>query len=678
MKALLTTSDICFLESLKPEVRKEAHAWQNALSGVTKPVTASLKNVAARMGVPFQTARRKYYEWLTADKSITALVNKSKQGRASHSVTALNADFVEYFKGRCERNQRVSRSEYFKFVRDWKSGAQIPGLDNSLPRHRLPPGCSYANLMRKVKDAFARDTMRRGLSYAVAKHGPQIFSTRAELWYLSHLMIDDLWHDNFVVFGKQIVRVLELDALDVFSGCLITFGTKPRFRREDGTMDGLKEKFARLIVASVFFNEGYAPRGTTILAEHGTAAVSEHVARVLYDFTGGKIVLRESGITEKEQAVAGWRGQGKGNPRFKAALESLRNLKHNMLGDVAGQTGKDRDHRPEYTHGQLAECADMLKAIEVLAEHKPERARQIKLNLLQYHSEFLPLLFDCYREINARTWHNLEGWDAAGNVITEYRTTPTSDHWLTDGEFSELPVVAKQVLLEAAQSDPRYIQPRKLSPVEVQRRDRHTLTRIPAFLVGDLLGPDYARELNVQGAYFETFSDQELAPEPLRYESAIIMPNGDRLQLRDDKYMVFVNPFDLQTLFVHRAGRESKLGECIGYARRVLRVNPADMESVNRAFGYRNQRLAELKAPIAARHADVVQEATERARHNAAVLAEEPITPEEIAADKERRALVRKEGAAAVEDILSEAPESSEATDAGSELLNILAGRSEP
>jgi hypothetical protein len=628
MNALLQPSDINFLESLKPHVRTEAHKWHNAFHAVSKPITASLQQLSTRFGVPFETARRKYYAWLTADKSITSLVNKAKQGKTNDD--ALSADFICWFKKKAERNQRVSRSEYFKFVRAWQSGAHIPGLDNTLPRHVLPPGCSYANLMRKVKDAFARDVMRRGLSYATAKHGPQIFSTRAELWYLSHLMIDDLWHDNFVVFGKQIVRVLELDALDVFSGCLITFGTKPRFRREDGSFDNLKEKFARLIVASVFFNEGFAPRGTTILAEHGTAAVSDHVARILYDFTGGKIVLRESGITEKEQAVAGWRGQGKGNPRFKAALESIRNLKHNLLGDVAGQTGKDRDHRPEYTHGQLEECADLLKAITVLAEHKPERARQIQLNLLQYHSEFLPLLVDCYDFINARTWHDLEGWHQAGHVLTEYRVTP-QERWLTDAEFSNLPVALKSALLETAQSDPRFLQSRKMSPTEVRNRHRHELIKIPPFLVGDLLGPDYATELNVHGAYFDSFKDQDLSPEALQYESVVITPDGQRAQLRDDKYMVFVNPFDLSHLFVHGVCRKSDpssalrhqssaLGPCLGVAKRVTRVNPADLQQLNAAFGYRNQRLAELKAPIAARHADLVQEATDRARHNAAVL----------------------------------------------------------
>jgi hypothetical protein len=42
-------------------------------------------------------------------------------------------------------------------------------------------------------------------------------------------------------------------------------------------MDSLKEKYARVLVANLLFNEGFSPRGTNFLAEHGTAAVSERM-----------------------------------------------------------------------------------------------------------------------------------------------------------------------------------------------------------------------------------------------------------------------------------------------------------------------------------------------------------------------------------------------------------------
>jgi hypothetical protein len=429
-------------------------------------------------------------------------------------------------------------------------------------------------------------------------------------------MIDDMWHDNFVVFGRQIVRVLELDCMDVFSGYLVTFGCKPRFRRDDGTFDNLKEKFARLITASVFYHEGFSERGTEIIAEHGTAAISDRMKKILFDRTGGKICVRESGITGEEQAVIGWRGQGKGNPRFKAALESIRNLKHNELAMLPAQTGRNVESRPEYTHGQLVQCAEEIKAMAVLAAKNPLRARQLKLNLLDYHADFLPLLMDVYAVINSRDWHDLEGWHAAGNMAIEYRMSPTAENWLTDGQFSELPLVSRELLLQTAQADPRFIRQRKLSPAEVRARDGRNLVKIPPFVVCELLGDDCAREdMTVKGAYFNEFSDQELAPEPLLFESRIITPEGREEQLSDGKYTCFVNPFDLDQFFVCDARKR-----CLGMAPRVTRVDRNDADALRRQFGHRSQRIAELKQPLLARHAQTVRDEIKRLEHNTAVL----------------------------------------------------------
>jgi hypothetical protein len=89
--------------------------------------------------------------------------------------------------------------------------------------------------------------------------------------------------------------------------------------------------------------------------------------------------MRESGITgERAGASCGRRGEGKGNPRFKAALESIRNLKHNELAALPGQTGMDRDDRPGVSRtASWKDCAELLKAMSVLAVKHPERARVV-------------------------------------------------------------------------------------------------------------------------------------------------------------------------------------------------------------------------------------------------------------------------------------------------------------
>lgn len=625
-----------FLGQLPPEVRSEAEAWRTALLAVTKPVQKSLAAVARKFGVSPQTARRKYDALRKLNGDIRAVVNWSRVPAVESAITP---EFVEWFKALAERNQRATRPAYRQFLKLWRTGQTIPGMDNTLPRHELPEGFSEDNIRRKIGDKFATTAMRRGLGMAVAKYGPQIFTDRAQLWYGSHLMIDDMWHDNFVVFGSgtnaQIIRPLELDALDVFAGYLETFGCKPRFRRPDGTFDNLKESYARLVVASVFFNRGYSPRGSTILAEHGTAAISESVARILHDRTGGLIKLRESGITGEEQAVIGW-GQGKGNPRFKAALESIRNLKHNELAYLPAQTGKDRDSRPEQTHGELVQASEELKIMAMLALKNPQRAAAMQQRVLDYHAHFLPLLMDVYRELNARTWHDLQGWEAAGNIAIEYRTTPSAAQWLTNGEFAELEPAAQELIITLAQQDNRFIRRRKLAPVEVAQRDRGQLVKLPPFVVCEILGDDCAFELKAEGAYFKEFSNQELSPEPLRFESFITTPEGREEKLADDTYLVFQNPFDLDQLFVCDARKR-----CLGVAARVQRIDREDPEALKRAFGRREHQIAELKKPILARHAQTVREETDRQRNNIAVIEDiEGIT----AAKAEARKLRRFEG----------------------------------
>lgn len=634
--------NIATLAVLPIASRQSLDNWRAELASVTEPVTQNLRLVAKRLGVSYRTARRKYDEFRR--QRVEALID----GRTLPRPRAeLDPDFVGWWRALAESNQRKTRPAYREFIRSWHRGDLIPGLDPDQPRHIVPRGCSYGNLARLANDGFALKVMRVGTA-AAAKHAPKIFSTRAELWPASHYMFDDLWHDNFVVFRGQVVRVLEFDALDVFSACKISWGTKPRIRREDGTMDGLKESFMRMLLASVLWHEGFSPRGTELLAEHGTAAIREDVERLLHDRTGGLITVRRSGIQGKEQSVAGmFQGRGGGNPRFKASLESLRNLIHNELAMLPGQTGKDVEHRPEQLHGTLDHTTDLLKAFAVLARERPDRAALLKLPLLEYHSQFLPVLVDIYDRINRRDWHTLEGWSACGHICLEYRLAPDTAQWLSHQDYLALPDPTRNMLLDTARQDPHYLRQRQLSPREVWQRGRADLQRIPAFVVSDILGPDLARERACRDSYF-TFTDAELSPEPLIYESRIETIDGHQVELKPDTYLTWVNPFDLSQMFVGDAR-----GRTLGVSLRVQRCSPANQESLHHAFGRRNHRLAEQLQPIRERHAQITREATARDAHNARVLAGEPITPEEIARSRQLRHDIRNLGPAAAAAILS-------------------------
>ncbi len=318
--------------SLPASIRSEVDILLGVMRAINsaETVNAACRDQAraflGKRGWTWRSLRRKYYAFL--HEGWKALVDWSRAG--CFRTGTLKPEFINWFIALAESNQRKTRPAWREFKRQWREGRNITGLDNSLPRHTLPRGCTYANLNRYCDDKWAQEAMRIGLGRA-RNRGPMVLTSRVGLWPMSHLMIDDLLHDEFVVFRGKPVRVLEFDALELLSGCKIAWGTKPKFlREEDGKFDGLKETFMRMILARIFCVDGFSPRGTTILAERGTAAVPGWLADLLRERSKGKITVREAGITGAEQAVAGMaRGRGGGNPRWKGPLEALRNLIHN-------------------------------------------------------------------------------------------------------------------------------------------------------------------------------------------------------------------------------------------------------------------------------------------------------------------------------------------------------------
>ena len=154
------------------------------------------------------------------------------------------------------------------------------------------------------------------------------------------------------------------------------------------------------------------------------------------------------------------------------------------------------------------------------------------------------------------------------------------------------------------------------------------LLKFPAFAIAEMLGPDFARELEVKGAYFRPFADEELAPEPLRYESSVTNSDGQEVQLKDDRYLIFINPFDLAQVFVHDAGKRF-----LGTARRADRVDISSPEQVKSAFKRTAQRLSDLREPIFERHAETVKAETRRMDSHVGELTE--LAAEAVAARNE-------------------------------------------
>lgn len=638
----LPTTELVEFKSLPGEVQADVEQWLAVLAELRGPIGVALENAAARMGVSRATARRKYDGWRL--KGWRGLVDWRRVPATVATERGLPPQFVEEVRRRFTTNQRKMLPTWRQLITDWQRGVEIPGYEHAsaFDRATIPAGWSYDNLNRVARPSELELVVRRVGMGAAKALLPQVFTTRVGLWPGAMLMLDDVWHDHFVVFRNKPVRILQLSMLDVFTGCVTAYGTKPRWERNDGTFDSLKEAQTCYLVAQQLFLHGYSERGTVLMAEHGTAAVREDLARLLHDRTGGRITVRRSGITGQEQAICGMMsGRGGGNFRFKSALESLHNLFHNELGALPGQTGMDVARRPESLDGGvmkvrkdgtlqlgglLSHVTDLGAALALLP---PSVAAKLRMPLLNYEAEFRPVLRDTLDWINRRgEWahfsHELEGWAECGHVVTEYRATAQSDHWLGSDEFLALPPAEQQLFVALARSNAAtYSRTRKLSPREVWQRGRGELTRINPVIIPEILtggrpitDSPLAIERKCAAGYFE-FDDVEISDSALRYASRLQRPDGREEELRDGTYLTILNPYNPEFLWIHDAR-----GGLLGLVRRDHRASRADVAAVERKFGEAAKRTAEILGEFKVRHVAESRAAADRMATNAEVLAE--------------------------------------------------------
>jgi hypothetical protein len=274
--------------------------------------------------------------------------------------------------------------------------------------------------------------------------------------------------------------------------------------------------------------------------------------------------------------IGQYAGRGKGNFRFKAALESLGNLIHNEMADVLqlpGQTGRNTDGRPEETHGLLRHNDALLNALTALHETRPEIAQLLRFPVVSL-TQFREIADAIYSRINARTDHRLEGWDML--------CVPA------DGGRSV----------------------RRLSPVEVWDAGRRALVPMRPEAIAQVLYRDCADEVRVTDRREIEVMDKHLAADVIRFNAASL-PAGER-------YQSVLNPFAPQHLYLF-----DSRGRYVGQVPRMNRVDRADPEAVKREMGRARHELAELLKPVAILGARITKQRIEETRANAAALAPE-------------------------------------------------------
>jgi hypothetical protein len=630
--SLIPAHDIRDFYSLTKRNQACVRQWLTAIRIIRDcpHVTAGFATVARHFqgerGFSAARVRTQYYAWKHG--GWRALINANLEPADRKQPT----EFVEFFRYLCQKNQRCTSQAIVRLRALWRDGEAIPGYgtwrDHWMQEHPhscipqvctfYPRGWNVRNLHRYAPTKFEIKATRIGRS-AAAAHRRLVYTTRRNLWVGSHIQIDDMWHDLMVTCLRERKpgRPLELHTHDLYSARKIRWGFRVRTRQDDGTYAGLAESMTRMILAATLFLDGYSPRGTILVAEHGTAAIRDSVESALHEASSGLITIARSGMEGAAAHDGQYAGRPKGNFRFKASLESLNSLTHGRFAHLPGQTGQDVMHRPEELHGLLKNNDALLQAI---ARLDPARAALLQLPLLNTN-QFFQVAHAIYSNIENRTEHDLEGWDE--HMVAEYQH---GGLWLNQSSMLALTPAEQQLSMALLQGGNIATRNRRLSPREVWDRGSSDLIRIHPETVCDILGPDLASERTISRQMIE-FQDREIQQDPLRYSALVIDKHNRETLIRDgEKVLAFANPFDPSHLFLQDAQ-----GRYIGTAPRVQSVCKSDIDAIHRACGEAAHIESLALAPVRARHMQDARDRAARARNNARVLSGDAITPEQIA-----------------------------------------------
>lgn len=630
---------------LNAKARAHFDFWRGIIEPLLAMPERGIMATIAELRIPGVAAKTIYNKYRAAKlRGLIALVDRKLAGsgwwKATKGQAALSKEDIELVKIYAEKNQRSTKSAMKELCRDWRAGK----VKTTTPIHavtRMPRGWSLRNLSRHAPTTFELKSVRIGRT-AAASERPLVYTTRKGLWVGSHYMFDDMWHDFFVnTFAEnQAGRPLELFSHDLYSACKMRWGVRVRTRKDDGTYNQLTEKMTRMILAATLSLDGYSPRGTKLVVEHGTAAIRgktkqeqetqaifrQGLDKILYELSDGKITVHRSGMTGAAAHSGQYRGVSKGNFRHKASLESSNNLVHNFFASLPGQTGKDVEHRPEQLDGMLRHNAGLLAARAMLPAEQGANLRFALLELAQFTDKAKEL----YEAIEHDTEHELSDWAECGHVRQQVLM---GEHWVNIDQVAANDEQA-DLVMRMIESGALKTRPRRMSRGEVKRAGAAELVRLAGHGVVAILGDDLAVERTIRANRFE-FEDAEVGPGVHRFESVCMTPFGERLRLRDgETYETFVNPFAADVMLVRRADG-SYLGEC----RRDDAISRADIdaeEQLRRKQGQVAKEEAALLTPLRLRHMAEGREKAERHEHNRNVLGHD--TPEERAERRRQNA----------------------------------------
>lgn len=574
-----------------------------------------------RRGWSMDRIRAKYYGWLASGRAWTALVDWAAVPKTPGDD---RRGFAEAYKTYVERNQRAAKPAWRAMIRDLRRGVNLPGvgtwrdvwarqypgesIPERCPQDWIPRGWLYSNCQRKAKlTTFEIAVARKGMT-AARQFAPAVYSTRVGLEPGRIYQFDDVWHDVLIAVpgvNRKLVRPLEFGCIDVASTYKPGYGMRPQIRREDGSREGLGRAHFKALIAHMLCNVGWHPDGTVFVIEHGSASLLPADQELVTRLTDGKVSFRTSEILGRQ--LHGFKGQGHGNFKAKALIESSHRLIHYEAAALPAQTGgMSRTEEPEQLYGLQGYAAKVLEAWErVPQEQRDKLWFGDALTFTSYRS----IVDVLYSAIYSRTDHAIEGWEENEWMEAEWSIDGRGD-WRAARDIATLPEAMRDVGRRAL-TTPGCYRLRRMSPREVWDAHKTRLVRLPAWAVVDFLGDDCYRTVTVGRDGLIAFQDRELTGLPCKYRYAgmVMQPDGSGARLTPGvEYGLYVLPHNTSAAVVVDARRRTVLGVAPAWSA----VDPLNKEQVGVMVEAQARMLAMQAAPIRARHAAEHAEFDER------------------------------------------------------------------
>ncbi len=532
-----------------------------------------LHQIQHAMGMTYGTARRLYYAYKASGDWRDLMDGRALRPEKIALDGARSERFRAWVQTTAERYQRSTKQAIDYIHNAFRYGREvIPGFESwTYGMGKIPAGCSQTSLRAMIKKHELVAT-RLGLR-AARRHQLPVLTTRAGLAVGSIYQFDDMWHDNVVIANGELPRVIEFGCLDVASACRIHWGHVAHVTKEDGKRQGLTKKMFILFLAYVLRYIGFSASGVQLYMEHGTATVDQRL-RELLENSGYGIQVITGGMLGKDQAkLGGYAGASGGNPQSKARIEASHSGIHNLLSNLPGQVGKDRQHMQESTHGREAKQLQVEKwklTMSEIGRHDLAMAMQDHFLTLP---QFSTLLIQYYNYWNRRQDHTLEGWEE--HMAVEYALVP--NHWTPAASVQLTPLLREQVEL-----NPAMVREVRLSPAEVWEGKRGEWTHISMALYLDMIGDEKicGHKLKVDRRMLAV-QDKLISQDKLYYLAEVITPEGYKIPLEEGKkYNCILNPYATQSLIV-----TDEKGRILGEAPQYQRVSLADHEEVHKQMG---------------------------------------------------------------------------------------------